>query len=310
MIKRIYDPIYQDQNVMINVGFMRIQGDIEVLMLLNSFYEYCDVRMLLYQIFGGIDRWIYPQYFTSFIILPHNILNYTYSNPYTGQVYKLNWQQAGIYEKLVRSTAKNEMVLPLEIKPVYKMTGFNDASDRYGGTEKLADWRLGATIRYEIEIPTYFIVESDYLAAGVNIDLRTGSTYSEYSYDNVPVDRFLFEASHDWGLDETSYSTVDLTSDSTSCETIDQGDYQFTTRYYHVVTQAQANSTSNVNITIPETITNDKLLIVSSVLGIMNYGDHYLITNSGNTLQIQIDNVDLTPGQIIELYVYKRNPYA
>ena len=63
--KRLFIPIYKDENMYITVAFMRIQGDIELLMLLNSFYEYCDLRMLFLNVFGGFDRWIDPQFFTS-----------------------------------------------------------------------------------------------------------------------------------------------------------------------------------------------------------------------------------------------------
>ena len=59
-------PIYQDANVTLHAGFMRITGEIELLMLLNSFYEYCDLRMYMLQIFGGTDRWIHPNFFNSF----------------------------------------------------------------------------------------------------------------------------------------------------------------------------------------------------------------------------------------------------
>jgi len=164
MLKRIFEPVYQDENVQVTVGFIRIQGDIELLMLLNSFYEYCDLRMLLLEIFAGYERWIYPQYFTSFIILPEELINYEYYNEYTGLRYKLPWDSAGAYDKLVKTTAINELVVPCKIKPIYKLTGFSDASTRYGGADALADWRLGATVRYEIEVPAFLVLQADYLA--------------------------------------------------------------------------------------------------------------------------------------------------
>ena len=50
LVSRLFDPVYKDEQVLITPGFIRIQGDIELLMLLNSFYEYCDVKMLFLQI--------------------------------------------------------------------------------------------------------------------------------------------------------------------------------------------------------------------------------------------------------------------
>ena len=315
MIKRIFDPLYQDANTQVNVGFIRMQGDIELIMLLNSFYEYCDMRMLMLQIFGGFERWIYPQFFTTFIILPEDFINFRYDNPYTGRSYRLDWESAGAYERLVKTTARNELVVPCNIKPTYKLTGVNDASSRYGGTDTLADWRLGATIRYEIEIPSYLVLETDWLIENVNVSIQAGSAYSAYSDYTVPTAAISGVVSKDFGLDQTSNSTIDM--DGTCNQTIampDEEEFLFHTRYYHVVTQAEADSTSNVTITLPETIDDLKTLLVNSKYGPMEYGAHYQLGNYKSALPdpgyqdliIQIANVELEVGMVIELFVYKR----
>ena len=303
MIKRIFDPVYQDANNQVTVGFIRIQGDIELLMLLNSFYEYCDMKMLFLQIFGGYERWISPQFFTSFVVLPSELINYQYSNPYTGLSYKLDWASAGAYEKLVKTTARDELVIPCNIKPIYKLTGFSDASTRYGGADALADWRLGATIRYELEIPSYLVLQSDWLAEQVDITIQAGSAYSVYSDYDVPVNMIKRTATIDWGLDETSSSIISL--DGTCVMSIER-DYQYHTRYFHTITSSEATSTTDVSISIPEQITDIEGFIVNSRYGEMNYGDHYLLEDDGNTLVINVDTVDLETGMVIELYVYKR----
>jgi len=310
MIKRIFDPVYQDANTQVTVGFIRMQGDIELLMLLNSFYEYCDLKMLLLQIFGGYERWIYPQFFTTFIILPEELINYEYTNPYTGLKYKLDWKSAGAYDKLVRTTARNELVIPCHIKPTYKLTGFSDASTRYGGADTLADWRLGATIRYEIEIPSYLVLQSDYLVEEVRINIQAGSTYSAYSDYTVPELMIHREATKDWGLDETSNTVI--TDDSTAIGCVidtaaTEREYEFHTRYFHTITQAEADSTVNVSIAIPEQIDDLPGFIVNSKYGEMAYGSNYLLADAGNTLVINVETVDLEVGMVIELYVYKRN---
>ncbi|MHA1815141.1 MAG: hypothetical protein ACTSX1_03990 [Candidatus Heimdallarchaeaceae archaeon] len=315
MIKRIFDPVYQDANNQVHVGFIRMQGDIELIMLLNSFYEYCDLRMLMLQIFGGYERWIYPQFFTTFVIIPEEFINYEYDNPFTGLKYKLDWESAGAYERLVKTTAKNELVVPCNIKPTYKLTAVSDASSRYGGTDNIADWRLGATIRYEIEIPSYMVLESDWLAENAIINIQAGSAYSVYSDYSVPTYRIEREVTRDLGLDQTSNSVI---SDATCSETAaaDEAEYYFHTRYYHFVDQAQADSTANVSVTLPEPIADVNSLIVVSKYGEMEYGDHYTLTDwqdappnaaeGYTTMVINIKNVDLEVGMVIELYIYKR----
>lgn len=180
-VRRLFDPVYQDQDVKVNVGFTRLKGTFNLLMLTNSFYEYCDLRLLMIQIMGDMERYIYPIWFNSFIILPERFINYEYINPITGERHRLNWESAGAYEQLIKTTNRDELVIPVHIKPIYKMTGLSDGSTRYGGTDKLADWRLTVELEYEVEIPSFLILETDYLIDTVQTNLSFGAatSYSE-----------------------------------------------------------------------------------------------------------------------------------
>ena len=302
MVKRVFDPVYQDENIQVDVGFMRMQGDIELLMLLNSFYEYCDLKMLFLEIFGGYERWIYPQFFNTFIILPEELVNYEYSNPYTGLKYKMNWESAGAYDRLVKTIAKNELVIPCNIKPIYKLTSVNDASNRYGGADQLADWRLGATIRYEIEIPAFLVLQSDYLVENVDINIYAGSSYSVYDY-TVPTFKLSFKEHYEWGLDSTSNSTISIDS---TCSEVYEHEYEYDTRFFHIVTQAEVDSTSNLNIDLGFTVDDLNTIRLNSKFGEMHYGDHYFFTNNYSTIEINRENVDLEVGMVIEIYLYQR----
>jgi len=304
MLKRIFEPVYQDENILIDVGFMRIQGEIELLMLLNSFYEYCDLKMLFLEIFGGYERWIYPQFFSTFIIIPEELKNYTYTNPYTHANYKIDWKSSGAYDKLVRTIAKDELVIPCNIKPIYKLTGVSDGSQRYGGADQLADWRLNATIRYEIELPSFLVLQTDYLVKDIDINIYAGSTYSSYDYTEVPTFKLSMKKHFDWGLDETSNSDI---SDAT-CSTVYEKEYNFHARYFHIVTQVEVDSTSNLAIQLSFTTSIDDYNSVrlNSLYGEMHYGDHYSFTNNDTTLVINRENVDIFDGMVIEMYTYKR----
>lgn len=306
--KRLFDPVYQDENLLATVSFMRIKGEIELLMLLNSFYEYCDIRMLFLNIFGGRDRIIYPRFFSSFIILPDELLNYTYTNEYTGLTYKMDWEKAGATEKLVRSTARNEMVIPCNIKPQISLVSLGDGSQRYGGADRLADWRLTATINYEVEIPNYFILQSDYLALGMDVEIRYGSSFSAYNDYQPPEDRWLHNVEWDFGLDETSNSEIDIDICDSTTDVVYSSALEFKTRYLHEVTQAEIDSTTNLIITLLEQITDQQLLIVNSKEGSLSYGDHYYIDNNGWNLVIRTtDTVNLKAGWFLELYYYGPN---
>ena len=302
LIYRMFDPIYQDSHVQITPGFTRLKGEIELIMLLNSFYEYCDLRILLIQIFGGVgDRFTHPISLNSFIILDDELVNYTYSNDVTGVSYNLDWDDAGATDRLIETTNRNEKVFPAVIKPIYKLTSLGDGSSKYGGSDKLADWRLTATLEYEVEIPSFLLIQTDYLAERINMNINYSSCYSAYSNYQPPVNREITSYVWDSGLDSTSNSTLDM--DSTS-EIVTDISIVFKTRYYHVLTQDQIDSTSIVEIAMSETIEDNNLLYVNSKYGKMEYGSHYTISDDGDTLNLIMDNITLEVNDIIELYVY------
>ncbi len=302
LIKRLFYPIYQDSNALITVGFSRIKGEMEIIALVNSPYEYIDTKMLFLQIFGGLNRPIYPQWFNSYIIIPDALLNYTYYNEYTGQRYKLDWDSAGATEVLFKSTNRNERVCPAYIKPWFKLTSMGDGSIKYGGTDKLSEWRLVSTIEYEVEVPSFIILESDYLAENINLNINLGMVFSAYPKFKPPINRELTRFHWDFCLDDTSNSTINY--DATS-EIEYTKHLIFNTRYYHIITESESESTIDIDIELPETIDDPDYLLINSKNGLLLYNDHYSIIGSGNTLRIKVDNVTLTKGQIIELYIYR-----
>ena len=114
----------------------------------------------------------------------------------------------------------------------------SDGSEKYGGTDKLANWRLVSNIEYEIEIPTYMMLESDYLAQNMKMNIKYGSAYSAYTNHQPPNNKEIIKSSWDWGLDDTSNSEIDY-------DTTSQIDYTkslvFKTRYYHIITEEEVS---------------------------------------------------------------------
>jgi hypothetical protein len=324
--KRLFDTIYKDQHIQIYPGFLRIKGDIELIILLNSFYEYCDLKILFLNMFGGLERIIYPKFFSSFIILPESFINYEYYNEYTNERYIIDWNSANASEQIVRTTARNELVIPVNIKPQYSLTSLSDGSERYGGTDDRAQWKLLATINYEIEIPNYLVIESNYLVENINININYNSVYSQYNDYNIPENKILYNFSWDWELNSNTNTPDKLgemdSSDTTSSLII--SDYIYKRRYFHIVSQTEIDSTSNIEITLPEQIIYPKIIIVNSKYGELKYGDNYIIKDDGWTLEIKTsetktENINQCPpisitenyvylekGWILELYIYEK----
>jgi hypothetical protein len=302
----MFDPIYQDANMRISPIFMRFKGEIELIYLVNSFYEYLDLKVHLINQLGGTDRVIYPNFFSSYLIIPEDFVTYTYSNEYTGLRYKLDWESSGATTQLIRSTAQNELVLPLTIKPQFTMTDLADGSTRYGGTDSIADWRLTVNLNYEVEIPTYIVVNSNYLVENIQLEVRYGSIYSQETHDDVPVNRQITRYHWDWGFDETSNSVATLDpTDATSTMSMTH-DIVLSETYYHIVLASEADATSNwiIEIPPPAFIDGPEYALLYSHDGLMNYGDHYLLSGDGKTIMIKYEYVTFTEGDLIEIYVY------
>jgi len=307
-IKRVYDPIYQDQNIIVTPGFMRIKGDMEFIMLFSSFYEYCDVRMFLFNTFGGLDRIIYPLFYNSFIILPQEFLDYEYYNEYTGLKYKIDWTTASGYQYLVKTIAQDKLVVPLRIKPQYSLVSLSDASTRYGGSDNLPEWKLTGTMNFEIELPNYMVLESDYLSEKISLNIEYGSAYSVYHDFVQPPPEFktVIPKIYSYGLDSTSNSEMEIPPEILpgSCGT--GTDFVLDGRYFHFVTQAEVDSTSNLVIVLPLEINDQRELTLFSSSGEMAYGDHYTLSSDGKEVIINRSRVDLYTDMVIELYIYKR----
>jgi hypothetical protein len=305
LISRLYDPIYEDKDVRVCVGFTRLKGEFEMVALLPSFYEYFDLKVLLLQMFGDVGRPIYPQWFNSFLILPSELYLYEYKNEYTGVTHKLDWEKSKVAEELVRSTNKNEMVVPVKMRPLYKLTSLADASARYGGADKLAEWKLGFNVEYQLEMPSMMMVLTDHLIEEVKIDVRHIMDYSDTEYDiNIYPDSNILKLHWDVSIDSTSEDYFQVVVGDV--HQVEHKNLILNNIYIHVVTQQEADSTSDVVIDLPEQVDIDRdTLLVLSIYGYMDYKDHYDISTDGWKLTIRKQYVELTKDQVIKLLYYR-----
>jgi len=312
---RLYQPIYQDENLKVVPGFQRYKGEMEFLALCTSFYEYCDLRVYLLQMFTGNDRYIYPRFFNSFIVLPQELLDYEYTL-LDETKYKIDWQSSGAQCQLVKTINKDMMVYPCTIHPRIKLAGITEASTKLGGLDKLADWRLTFNVEYEIEIPTFLILISDYLVENINFQIMYESCYTENDLTEMKKPpEYMNQISTHW--DVTITGNEDVCGDETTpseagiqvilpdrAEIIQDRQIIETTRYYYMV-DSTADLSVNIVINLPEVITDPKLFLLYSKYGNLPYGDNYKINQAGTELTIFTNKVSLQGGDILELYIYK-----
>jgi hypothetical protein len=296
---KIYPPIYQDENVFVTLSSSRITGEIEVIFFASSFYEFCDIRMMLLHAFNGIGRKVYPFILSTFVILPEELYFYGYSNEYTNESYTLDWANQGSTTRLIKSTAQEKYIYQTSATPMFSLTSLGDASRRYGGTDDVAEWKVLATFEYDVELPSYLYLETDYLLKKIDLNIMPDCAYSYYSTNFVPDT--ILRTTTEWEPtveNEDDYHIVVTDRQVTTLPSL-----ELKIRYYHVITTEEEASEDDVQIVVPEEITDIELLKVYTLGGNLFYGDEYNLEN--NTIIIKRDKVTLSADQIIELYIYK-----
>jgi len=325
----LYDPIYQDSNVKVSPIFTRIKGEFELILLLNSFYEYCDMKLYLYQIFGGEGRPIYPVTFRTFLIVPEEMLNYQYSNPVTGETHTLDWDGAGIYTTLVKTTNRNEIVVPVNITPRYTLVGMSDGSMKYGGVDKLADWRLNVNIEYEIEMPWYVYLDTDYLSETINFQFSAISGIAGGVYINDKIssyEDFIKEVGSEDNYIDIVNSTIDTglrpgvhgepfsDEEIENTKVCEKSEWKKSEFFYYIFNQDDISNLDNNNLTdgfiIPFRNDSDNKLFILSKFGELLINVDFIISdiNSRDSL-IQIknrtdDNIVWKVDDILEIYTF------
>lgn len=332
----LYIPVYEDDNIKMVVTFGRFRGTFDITMWMSSIYEYLDLKILLFQMFGGLERVIYPLFFNSLIVIPEDLYNYEFVNDITGETYKIDWYQAELEERIIRTTNKNEYVIPCNIGPQYWLTSIGDASEKYGGSDSYGQWNLTASLTYEIELPVSLTVMCNFKAKKVNFHIKSGVVYSEHDFTKVESKKVLGYTLQDLlDLDKIPPDDVEATenpsqssyramlelrratlqvqqtpeeiilSDSTACGEMVTA--QFYHREFHIITQDEADQladgTSSIQIQLQERVYPDDVLIVNCSLGNLDYYTDWTISSDGKTITFF---KPLEEGDVVEFLYYRK----
>lgn len=145
----------KEQDVLITPVFSRYQGTFELTFWLSSVYELLDFRVSLLQFMGGYNRWVRPKYFWTYMILPEEIENFE-TDPSTHT--KLDWSNTTADLVSVSTINKTRLAVPFALDPIWRLESFGDSSTKYGG-DSIAEYKLSATLGYELNIPTYVVLD-------------------------------------------------------------------------------------------------------------------------------------------------------
>lgn len=163
----------KEQDIIVTPVFSRYQGTFEVLFWLSSVYELFDFRVALLQYCGGFNRWLRPEFFWTYLILPDEIANYNKDD-------NVNLDWSNTYSEIIHvdTINKHRLGVPFALDGMWKLDSFGDQSTKYGG-DTVAEYKLAATFTYEINMPTY-VVLSDKVDPRLNLTISLGNSYTKY----------------------------------------------------------------------------------------------------------------------------------
>jgi len=161
LASRMYKPIFEDGRVQIIPIFTRNRGTSEVVLISHTSPECHDYHFKTMQWFDHNVLYKFPIDINTRLLLPIDMIGYDYHAEYTGCNYQIDWAGTDLDQQLIRSMDQLHYVFPIQSRPMIKLTSISDGTTFYGGAEE-ADYRLNMTFEWEIEIPGYIVLKTDY----------------------------------------------------------------------------------------------------------------------------------------------------
>jgi len=161
------DPEWEDDYFGFSVVANRFRGNFEVIIYVQSPYEYLDHYIQSMMFFkGGYNRKVRPGLIQTHAIIPDEVITTAYADaPY-------DWSQSGITSEFIKVLNRDHFIYPMELGPQVWLTSIANASIVYG-EDSLATYKLQLTLEYDVDIPTHIIVTDNNRIEHMNIKIST-----------------------------------------------------------------------------------------------------------------------------------------
>lgn len=171
---KLFKPIdLKEQSVTVTPVFTRYQGTFELIFWLSSVYELLDFRTMFLQYMGGYGRYVRPKFFWSYLIFPDKIVNYK-----NDESIPIDWGNSDSTILHVETINKRKRSIPFPIDAIWKLDSLNDNSTKYG-QDQISEYKLSATCTYEVNIPTYVVLDP-HILENFLVQFSLGKTISRY----------------------------------------------------------------------------------------------------------------------------------
>lgn len=289
-------PLQNDQGIDFVPVYTRYEGAFDLIFWLHSVYELFDFRVYMLQFCGGYNRQIRPTIFDSSILLPDEIVNYTYTDS-EGNEKTIDWSDTDLSISLIDNMGSTQYVYPIKLNPFFKLASLSDSSEKYGG-DSISRYKLTATFEYEIELPTYFVITPFTKNITTDLNISMGSTYSRYGL--MPT----YNSSTGQYEKGGNYPPTDRLIDSSDSE-IDSKPVYYNSKTIYLFTENDENNyTEGSLFELTNTYGSDidwRNLQIISYTGLLDYGQDWSVSDDTTKLLLNIEPIE---GEQIELFYY------
>lgn len=288
----------ENQCIKLTPIFSRYKGRFDLIFWLNSIYELLDVRVYLFQWSGGYNRRLRPIHIDSFIILPNAINEYLINDETP-----IDWSGSDRLLRKIASTNQDYYTLPITLTPQLYFESITDGSNKYG-QDAVAEYKLIATMAYEINIPTYMVMSPNYGVKKINLNIRMDSIYSKYG-PNPIIDPVTNELTRD--KEGAPANLVSGSDEEVSLGGIRQLDrrafYEFTEQDQNDYDPEQNDGFfSFINPLTPD---NDEVNVkLYTYTGLLNFGQDWRFNEDKTRIEIKVQPKN---NEIVEIYQYHQD---
>lgn len=293
--------IYEDDNLYLAPCFNRYRGEFEVIIWCSSVFELMDYRTRCFQFFGGLNRIIMPE-FEGYFVLPDSISLYSFENPYTGESYKINWDESLAETYLIRNINQNKMVFPFNIKPMLKLQSIADGSTSYGNTseDEISEHRITVSIEWSTWLPTQIVLVARALPTPCKyfqLDINVGFQYSQASKQaestiTTPIHKLITWMDNE---DSSALSSVQLIWDQSYCYFLTAEDI------------ATLEDSKNINITLPKELQDCIYLLIYTKFGELTRDIQWKLSSDNIVDIIGMNADDFSEGDMLSFEIYKKD---
>jgi len=276
----MHDPIFEDPHVQITPVYSRHMGTSEVIVMAHSSPELQDFHMVTMQWFD-LNRWFLLPEFETNLLIPVELIMYQYKNDPGSYQYIIDWAGTELDQQLIRSMDQTHYVFPLKSKPMIRIASISEGTTYYGGGE-LDDHRLNITFEWDIELPAFITLNTDYKIDDIKtVIMINGEIDSDFDYPDTGGTISLGDSLIENMQVTHSYLT-----------------------FHNIVIPEDLDKDQTIDLALPLPVTPNRKIVIVSYWGPMQEDDEWSFVDD-STIRLGNGHIKFNKDDYIQVFYYE-----